>query len=90
MRAAVLLSVFLASCASKAPQDTLKPSGPLSHKIDNLFFLTFWIAVVIFVVVEGGIVLAVLRGRRQARRDPEAIPAQYEAATHMGHGSLVV
>ena len=72
----VASGVLLGGCARHAPQDTLKPAGPLSHKIDNLFFLTFWIAVVVFVVVEGGIVLAVLRGRHRARRDPEAIPAQ--------------
>ena len=39
--------VFLASCASHAPQDSLKPAGPIAHKIDNLFFPVFGVAAVV-------------------------------------------
>ena len=40
--------VFLASCASDAPQDTLKPDGPIAHKEGNLFLFVFVIAAVVF------------------------------------------
>lgn len=51
---------LLAACARNAPQDTLKPEGPIAQQIDNLFWLVFWIAVAIFVIVEGALVFMAL------------------------------
>src|SRR5438309_3845569 len=63
--------VFLASCASNAPQDTLKPEGPFAHKIDNLFFPVFGVATVVFFLAQGLIVATVIRHRhRPGRPDP--------------------
>jgi cytochrome c oxidase subunit 2 len=62
-------AILLSGCASSAPQDTLKPSGPFSRQIDNLFRWPFWIAVGIFTVVEGLIVFAVFRFRRRSEDD---------------------
>jgi cytochrome c oxidase subunit 2 len=63
--------VFLASCASHAPQDSLKPEGPIGHKIDNLFFPVLGVAAVVFVLVQGLIVATIIRHRhRPGRPDP--------------------
>jgi cytochrome c oxidase subunit II len=69
MAAVVGLGLVLAGCASNAPQDTLKPAGPFSHKINTLFQPVFWIAVAVFVVVEGLIVFAVFRFREKSEHD---------------------
>ncbi len=63
--------VILASCASKAPQDTLDPDGPIATKQDNLFLFVFVIAAVVFVLVQGLIIATVVRHRhRPGRPDP--------------------
>jgi len=63
--------VFLASCASNAPQDTLKPDGPISRKIDHLFYPVFGIATVVFILVQGMIVATIVRHRhRPGKPDP--------------------
>ena len=66
----VALGLLLSGCAKDAPQDTLKPEGPFARQIDNLFKPVFWVAVAVFVIVEGLIVFAVFRFRR--RNDDEA------------------
>lgn len=70
-RAAVLggAGLVLAGCARNAPQDTLKPAGTWARKIDDLFQWPFWIAVAIFVIVEGLIVFALLRYRARGGDD---------------------
>ena len=50
----VAFGLMLASCAPHASQDTLKPAGPYAQEIKNLFVPVFWVAVVVFVIVEGG------------------------------------
>ncbi len=63
--------VFLASCASNAPQDTLEPDGPIANKQNNLFLFVFVIAAVVFVLVNGLIIATVVRHRhRPGRPDP--------------------
>ena len=51
--------VLLSACIQDSPLDSLDPQGPFAQTIDNLFWVTFWIATGIFVLVEGGILLAV-------------------------------
>ena len=45
-----LALVFLSACIENAPLDSLSPEGPYARSIDELFWLTFWIAVVIFLI----------------------------------------
>lgn len=73
------LALLLAACASDAPQDTLDPAGPSARTIDNLFIPVFWVAVVVFVLVEGIIVYAVVRFRR---RDGDADRAEDPPQLH--------
>jgi cytochrome c oxidase subunit 2 len=68
------LVLLLGACASDAPQDTMKPEGPIARAIDNLFNGVFWIAAVVFVLVEFGTLALVIKFRR--RKDDDDLPAQ--------------
>ncbi len=61
----VASTILLAACggASDLPQDSLNPQGPISRDIDELWNLVFWIAVVVFVLVQGALVVAIIRFR---------------------------
>ena len=64
-----LLGLVAVACAKNAPQDTLAPVGPVAEQADNLFRPVFWIAVVIFFLVEGMLVYAMWRFRRRSDAD---------------------
>ena len=55
-----LFATFFTSCIENAPLDSLSPEGPYARTIDALFWRTFWIAVVIFVIVQGALLLALI------------------------------
>ena len=63
------LVLTAAACASNAPQDTLKPEGPVARQADNLFRPVFWIAAAIFFGVEFGLIYIVRRYRRRSDAD---------------------
>ena len=63
-----LFALLLASCANQKKQDTLSPLGPVAREQDKLWDLTFLIAVVIFFIVEGLLVYAVVRFRERPGR----------------------
>jgi cytochrome c oxidase subunit 2 len=56
------VALLVASCAGAEdrPLTTFDPAGPFSEKIDGLFWLVFWIATAIFVLVEAGVLITVL------------------------------
>jgi cytochrome c oxidase subunit 2 len=67
--ALLALLLLLPACASDAPQDFLNnQAGPNARKADQLWDITFLIAVVIFVIVEGLIVYALVRFRHKPGR----------------------
>jgi cytochrome c oxidase subunit 2 len=74
------LTLIVAGCASNAPQDSLKPEGKYAREIDNLFKPVFLIAVLVFVLVEGIVLVAVIRFRR--RKDDEDDPADFPDQVH--------
>ncbi len=78
---AILASAALISaCATENPQDTFDTAGPVAEDQANLFKFIFWIAVVVFILVEGGIIWITLKYRR--RSDSE-MPAQTHGNTKL-------
>jgi cytochrome c oxidase subunit 2 len=83
----VVLVAALTGCVSNAPQDTLSPKGSISRQLDHLFIPVFWIAVAVFVLVGGLVMLCVVRFR--ARSDDEA-PKQIHGNTRLEIGWTIV
>ena len=83
--ALVLMAV---SCAPHASQDTLKPEGPNAQEIKNLFVPVFWVAVAVFVLVEGGIVFIIVKYRHRKGRD--RMPSQIHGNTKLELGWTIV
>ncbi len=77
----VALVVLVAACAQNASQDSLKPAGPYADKIHALFTPVFWVAAAIFFLVEGGIVLLLVRYRHRRGRDE--VPPQIHGNTRL-------
>lgn len=76
-RLAVLVgsAVLLSSCAiletGDQPLTTFEPAGPNAERIDDLFWLVFWIATIIFFLVMGAIVVILFFFRDKDTRDKE-------------------
>jgi cytochrome c oxidase subunit 2 len=71
----------LSACArDNFPQNTLAPQGPQAQKIDTLFQWTFWIAVVVFFLVEGALVYFAIKYRHRPGRP---VPAQVHGNTRL-------
>lgn len=72
------MTLLLSSCAvmeiEDAPLSAVEPRGPFAQQIDDLFWPVFWVAVVIFVLVQSGILFAVFAFRdRPGRQEPKQI-----------------
>ncbi len=68
--ALLALPVLLSGCEGVQPQTTLSPRSDVGWDIQNLFMFIVVAAAVVFVIVEGVLVYAVLRYRRR----PDYIP----------------
>jgi cytochrome c oxidase subunit 2 len=64
-----VIALLGSACAKDAPQDTLRPAGPFARDADRLWDLTFAIAVVVFVIVEGLLVYALIKFRARPGRE---------------------
>lgn len=82
--AGIGLLLLLSACAPEATQDSLQPKGPYAEKLKDLFIPVFWVAVFVFVVVEGGIVWITIRYRHRKGRD--RMPAQIHGNTRLEIG----
>jgi len=51
------------------PQNSLNPAGPIAEKVDSLFWMVFWIATVIFVLVTVALLLGILRFRERKGKE---------------------
>ncbi len=78
----VALALVAAACAPNATQSALEPKGPYAQKSFDLFVPVFWVAVAIFVIVEGLLVLFVFRYRHRRNQTPR-IPAQVHGNTRL-------
>lgn len=68
--------LVLASCSGRdeQPLTTFDPAGPFADQIDGLFWPVFWIATVVFVLVQGAIVVAVVLFRdKEGRKEPKQL-----------------
>lgn len=79
---ALFALLLLAACGDSVthPQSTLHPRGDLAKDLDHLFRITVWLALIVFVVVEGALLYAIFRFRGKPD-DPE--PTQ-------SHGNTMV
>src|SRR5205807_1134824 len=77
---AVMSIALLASCAKNAPQDTLKPQGPVARQIDHLIDPVFIVAGDVFLLVEGLVLVAIIRFRH---RDDAPEPVQIHGNTRL-------
>jgi cytochrome c oxidase subunit 2 len=86
------LTLIVAGCASNAPQDSLKPAGKHARQIDDLFKPVFLVAVAVFVLVEGLVLIAVLRYRRKKDDldDPADFPDQIHGNTRLEIGWTIL
>jgi cytochrome c oxidase subunit 2 len=64
-------TVFLASCASNAPQDTWVPKGPNAQKIDTLQKPVFAVAGIIGLIVAAAVVYSMIKFRDKGQPIPK-------------------
>jgi cytochrome c oxidase subunit II len=58
----------LVACTSKYPQTALDPKSDFARMLDDVFMHTVWWGLVVFVLVEGLLLFAVLRYRQRGER----------------------
>jgi cytochrome c oxidase subunit 2 len=74
------VAIFISACGTGNPQDTFDTAGPVAEEQAKLFKFIFWIAVIVFILVEGGIIWITLKYRR--RSDTE-MPKQTHGNTKL-------
>jgi cytochrome c oxidase subunit II len=84
----LLLPLVVAACASDAPLDTMDPAGPQARTIDNLFQPVLWVAALVFVVIQGGVLYLAWKFRR--RVDDDELPEQIHGNTKLEIGWTVL
>jgi cytochrome c oxidase subunit II len=85
---ALALGVLLSACSSDAPQNFLEPEGKPARLIDDLQKPVFVIAIVVFFLVQGLVVGAVIKFRR--RPDDEEFPEQLHGNTRLEIGWTIL
>jgi cytochrome c oxidase subunit 2 len=78
------VTLLLVSCSKDLPQNTMDPAGPTAQTEKNLLVLVLWPAALVFLVVEGGILLISLRYRHRKGRD--RMPPQLHGHTRLEIG----
>jgi cytochrome c oxidase subunit II len=66
------------------PQSTFDPNGPVARHQQDLFYLTCWVCLVIFVLVGGVLAYAMIKFRSRGDADEHAEPPE------QGHGNPLV
>ncbi len=78
----VAFALILSACGTELPQNSLNPAGPEARKIDELWNIVFWIATVIFVLVEAALIYVIVRFRRR-KSDPDRPVKQVHGNTRL-------
>ena len=72
--AIVAAAVLLSGCGGPFPQSALRPASDFATSLDDLFRGIFFWSVIVFVLVEGALLLAVFRFRdREGKRSAEHV-----------------
>ena len=80
----LLLTVLMGACGKDLPQNTFDPAGPTAQSEKDVLMLPLAIAGVIFVLVEGGILLIAIKYRH--RKGRERMPKQLHGNTRLELG----
>lgn len=66
-------ALILSACAGidEQPLTTFDPAGPFADRIDGLFWMVFWIATVVFVLVMGALIVILFFFRDRGGEDPK-------------------
>ena len=85
----LLIGLLATGCIgdTDTPQNTLAPEGEVANQQRDLFMLAMWPALIVMVLVEGAIVVMVLRFRR---RKNDSIPKQTHGNTPLEIGWTIV
>jgi cytochrome c oxidase subunit 2 len=79
----LLLVIVVSGCIGNSnPQDTLSPAGAAAADSKRLFYPAFWIAVAIFFLTEGALLLAVFRFRHRGAPS-DRLPKQVHGNTRL-------
>jgi cytochrome c oxidase subunit II len=84
------LALLFSACilAPDASQDSLKPAGPYAQEVKDLFVPVFWVAVAVFVIVEGLILYFLIKYRHRKGRD--RTPPQIHGNTRLEIGWTIL
>lgn len=71
-------ALILSACATieEQPLTTFDPAGPFAEQIDGLFWMVFWIATGVFVLVMGGLVFILFAFRdrgKEGQKEPKQL-----------------
>jgi len=83
------LALLLTGCDTNLPQSTLWSAGSVAQSQQDLFYLIFWIAVIIFVIVEGLLIYIMVRYRTKAGREND-LPEQTHGNTKLEIGWTIL
>jgi len=85
----MLIGLLATGCIgdTDTPQNTLAPEGEVAEKQRDLFMLAMWPALVVMILVEGGIVFMMLRWRR---RSNDEMPKQTHGNTPLEIGWTII
>lgn len=71
-----LLTLFLVGCDFQSRQSTFDPKGPIAREQLDVFMVTVWVTLFLFVSVGGVLLYAVIRFRERKTDDPDFKPKQ--------------
>jgi len=77
------LALVMAGCSFTGKQSTLDPKGPVAAQQLNLFYITVWVSLFIFIIVGSIMAVAVWRFRERPTDSTKPLPDQ-------GHGNPLV
>jgi cytochrome c oxidase subunit 2 len=88
--AALAGSLLLSGCIwFDGPQSTFDPGGPVARGQLDLFYLTCWVTLVIFVFVGGALAYAMVKFRARSEADMHAEPPEQHHGNPMIESSLI-